>query len=866
MRERQASDIEEASVSNHSDTSDTDQTAASRRGLMKLIGTASAAAALGSGVASGNPDTSHDPDVDELVEQMTLEEKVGRTYAADRYIQGIDRLGVPGIRNVNGPAGASLADFIDGAETTEFPHTIAAAATFNPELINEQGRAIAREAKDGGASGLFGQSIDITRIPLHSRSGESFGEDPYLASALTESITNGLQSEGVIATLKHYCAYNQTRTTGDVEDYYSTSEHNVVVSERALREIYLPPFRAGVVEGGAGAIMTAYNRINGTYAAEHEDLLDDILKGEWGFDGYVISDYGGTHSSVRSAVNGLDVELVGDEPEYFGQNLQEAVENDELREGTVDEMVARTLHSQKEIGALSGDRIGSEPARNTEDHFAIAEQMAREGTVLLKNDDLLPLDTGQIDEIALVGPAPTEFKEDIGGSDGINESRRISPVEGLEAVTDDDTVITTVSSDRTELVTADDGFGYESYDEADFSGEPIETGTVSEIDYEGDASSITWTGEITPSITGTYGISFTSIGSGTVSVDGEQVVYTEGGGFGGPDTEVSAVSLAAGESYEIAVEVNGGGPVRLEWNPPTGIREAAEAAANADIAVVLTRTYTDYGDDRKQYALPDNQDALIESVIESNEDTAVLVNATSAVAMPWVNDVPAIMQLWFPGQEGGRALGDLLVGNANPSGKAPVTFAESIEDYLPQEVDTLPDSARGYPGVEGNVYYDEDVFVGYRHFDEAGIEPMFPFGHGESYTTFEYGRVKLSKALTTPEEGVTVSVEVTNTGETDGAEAVQVYLSDVDPAIERPPKELKGVEKLEISAGETKTAKIDLEEESFRYWSPDESDWAVTGGEYVVQVGSSSRDIREKRTLRLREDPPHRNQNESSGS
>ncbi len=797
---------------------------------------------------------------------MTLEEKVGRTYAADRYIQGIDRLGVPGIRNVNGPAGASLADFIDGAETTEFPHTIAAAATFNPELINEQGRAIAREAKDGGASGLFGQSIDITRIPLHSRSGESFGEDPYLASALTESITNGLQSEGVIATLKHYCAYNQTRTTGDVEDYYSTSEHNVVVSERALREIYLPPFRAGVVEGGAGAIMTAYNRINGTYAAEHEDLLDDILKGEWGFDGYVISDYGGTHSSVRSAVNGLDVELVGDEPEYFGQNLQEAVENDELREGTVDEMVARTLHSQKEIGALSGDRIGSEPARNTEDHFAIAEQMAREGTVLLKNDDLLPLDTGQIDEIALVGPAPTEFKEDIGGSDGINESRRISPVEGLEAVTDDDTVITTVSSDRTELVTADDGFGYESYDEADFSGEPIETGTVSEIDYEGDASSITWTGEITPSITGTYGISFTSIGSGTVSVDGEQVVYTEGGGFGGPDTEVSAVSLAAGESYEIAVEVNGGGPVRLEWNPPTGIREAAEAAANADIAVVLTRTYTDYGDDRKQYALPDNQDALIESVIESNEDTAVLVNATSAVAMPWVNDVPAIMQLWFPGQEGGRALGDLLVGNANPSGKAPVTFAESIEDYLPQEVDTLPDSARGYPGVEGNVYYDEDVFVGYRHFDEAGIEPMFPFGHGESYTTFEYGRVKLSKALTTPEEGVTVSVEVTNTGETDGAEAVQVYLSDVDPAIERPPKELKGVEKLEISAGETKTAKIDLEEESFRYWSPDESDWAVTGGEYVVQVGSSSRDIREKRTLRLREDPPHRNQNESSGS
>lgn len=273
----------------------------------------------------------------------------------------------------------------------------------------------------------------------------------------------------------------------------------------------------------------------------------------------------------------------------------------------------------------------------------------------------------------------------------------------------------------------------------------------------------------------------------------------------------------AGETYELRIKVDGSEqvsnavPVRVKWNPPTGIQDAINAAEKADIAIVLAGTYTDYGDDRKNFILPDSQSALINNVAETNDNTIVLLNTESAVAMPWVDDVPAIMQLWFPGQEGGRAVANLLFGNANPAGKTPVTFGKSPEDYLPQEVDTLPNPARGYPGVNGNVYYKEGVFVSYRHFDEAGVEPLFPFGHGESYITFKYGKAKLSWAATAPEEGVTVSIDVTNT---------------VD---------------------------VELDADAFQYWDPEEEDWMVNYGAFDILIGASSHDIRIERTVRISE-------------
>jgi beta-glucosidase len=279
---------------------------------------------------------------------------------------------------------------------------------------------------------------------------------------------------------------------------------------------------------------------------------------------------------------------------------------------------------------------------------------------------------------------------------------------------------------------------------------------------------------------------------------------------------------------------------------------AVRAAENNDAVVFLGRTYTNYGDDRYKFGLPGDQERAISTVANANATTALVLSTEAPVAMPWAGDVPAVLQAWYPGQEGGHAVADLLFGNANPSGKTPVTFARNYEDYLPQEINPLPEEGRGYPGVDGNVYYDEGVFVGYRHFDEQGIEPLFPFGHGLSYTDFAYENASVSRAATTPEDGLTVSVDVTNTGDRDGAEAVQVYVGAVDPSVERPPKELAGFAKVDVAAGETETVSVDVDREAFRYWDEDADEWAIDYGEYDVSVAASSRDVRATERIELR--------------
>ncbi|WP_409340104.1 glycoside hydrolase family 3 protein [Halalkalicoccus salilacus] len=404
------------------------------------------------------------------------------------------------MRMADGPPGASL-----GEPTTDFPHPVASAATFDPDLVSEQGAAIAREAKDGGVSVHLAPSMDMFRVPLHSRAGESYGEDPHLAAAMAAAYTGAVRSEGVIATLKHFVAYNQTRGTGDVEDYFSISEHDVRVGERALREIYYPPFRAAVTRGDAGAVMPAYNRLNGTFCSENRELLRDVLKGEWGFNGFVVSDWGGTHSTVDAAENGLDVEMPS--AEFFGDALREAVEDGEIDESIVDEMVRRGLRSQEEIGALSGERTGRDPVRGTDEHFELARTIAEEGTVLLRNDGTLPLDD-RLDEVALIGREPETFGNSVGGSDDVTAIRDVGPVEGIENVAD--VTVTTASPDESEPLAADEGFTYEHYESGDRSGSPIGTGEVAEIAFDGEAGSAEWEGTVTPEEAGSFEFVLTS--------------------------------------------------------------------------------------------------------------------------------------------------------------------------------------------------------------------------------------------------------------------------------------------------------------------------------------------------------------------
>lgn len=817
----------------------------SRRAFL-AAGTA-AAVGLGLGIGAGSVgaaghDADADIDIGSLIEEMSLEEKVGRTHGAEGgpegiagYLQGIERLDVPGMGMADGPPGASL-----GEPTTDFPHPIASAATFDPDLVAQQGAAIARETKDGGVTVHLAPSMDMSRIPLHSRAGESYGEDPHLAAAMAAAYTGAVQSEGVIATLKHFVAYNQTRGTGGVEDYYSTSEHDVRVGERALREIYYPPFEAAVTEGEAGAVMPAYNRLNGTFCSENRELLRDVLKGEWGFDGFVVSDWGGTHSTVDAAENGLDVEMPS--AEFFGGSLQEAVEDGDLDESVVDEMVERGLRSQAAVGALSGERAGRDPVRGTGEHFELAHRIAEEGTVLLENDGALPLDDGEIDELALIGWEPETFVNSVGGSDAVDPIRDVGPVEGIESAAD--VSVTTASPDESEPLSPDGGFAYTHYESDDRSGSPTETGSVPEIDFEGEAGSAEWEGTIAPDESGVFEFVLTSQGESTLFVDGEAVVNNLGGGFAGPKTERVATELAAGEEYTVRVEADGGAPVRVEWTRPSAIEAVAEVAADADVAVVLAKTDTSYGDDRKRFELPGNQNAAIEAVSSAADETVVLLNTESPVAMPWLDSVSALVQLWFPGQEGGSAVADLLFGHATPSGRSPVTFAESLEDYLPGEVATLPDEAEAYPGVDGTVHYDEGVFVGYRGFDERGVEPLFPFGHGESYTSFEYSDLRVNPARVPRNGQVNAVLHVDNTGERAGKEVIQAYVRDEAASVERPQKELKAFEKLHLEPGERRAVTFHIDVDDLGFYDEDEGEWVTEPGAFELLVGRSAGDVR----------------------
>ncbi|WP_122089845.1 glycoside hydrolase family 3 N-terminal domain-containing protein [Halalkalicoccus subterraneus] len=818
-----------------------ESTGPSRRTFLAAGATSVLGLGLGSvGIAGAEP--SADEDIGALIEEMTLAEKVSRTHGAEDgpegiagYLQGIERLDVSGMGMADGPPGASL-----GEPTTDFPHPVASAATFEPDLVLEQGAAIARETKDGGVSVHLAPSMDVFRQPLHSRAGETYGEDPHLAAAMAAAYTGAVQSEGVIATLKHFVAYNQTRGTGGVEDYFSTSEHDVSVGERALREIYYPPFKAAVTEGDAGAVMPAYNRVNGTFCSENRKLLRDVLKGEWGFDGFVVSDWGGTHSTVDAAENGLDIEMPA--AEYFGEALEEAVEDGELDESVVDGMVERGLRSQEAIGALSGERLGHDPVRGTDDHFDLAHRIAKEGTVLLENDGVLPLDDTEIDEVALIGWEPETFVNSVGGSDAVDPIRDVGPVEGIESVAD--VSVTTASPDESEPLAPDDGFTYAYYESDDRSGSPSETGTVSEIAFEGEAVSVEWEGRISPEESGAFEFVLTSQGESTLFVNGEAVVENLGGGFAGPKTERVATELSAGEEYTVRVETDGGAPVTVEWTRPSAIETVAEVAAGADVAIVLAKTDTSYGDDRKRFDLPGNQNAVIDAVSEATDETVVLLNTESPVAMPWLDSVSALMQLWFPGQEGGRAVADLLFGHANPSGKTPVTFAAAVEDYLPGAVATLPNEAEAYPGVDGTVYYDEGVFVGYRDFDERGVEPLFPFGHGESYTDFEYSDLRVDPGRLPRNGQVNAVLHVENTGDRAGKEVVQAYVRDEEASVERPPKELTAFEKVTLEPGQRCAVTLCIDADDLGYYDDESECWVTEPGAFELLVGSSSRDVR----------------------
>jgi len=693
--------------------------------------------------------------IDDLLGRLTLEEKVSLVHANGKFrAGGIERLGVPPLWTADGPHGVREEVQVDSWSpagwTTDYatamPTGIALAATWSPELAELYGRTVGEEARARGKHVILGPGLNIQRTPLCGRNYDYFGEDPWLTSRLTVGYVKGMQAEQTVACIKHYALNNQEKDRGTID---------VQVDERALREIYLPGFEAGVREGGALAVMAAYNKVRGQHAGHHEYLLNQVLKGEWGFRGSVISDWGSTHDTREAALYGLDLEMgtFGPYDKYFlaGPYLA-GLKDGTYPVSTLDDKVRRNLRVLIAFGGLDGRRPA---ATNTKEHFEAARLVARESIVLLKNDaSLLPLDLAKVRTIAVIGDNAVGRFAAGGNSAGVKTFREVTSLEGILARV----------AGKADVVFSQ---GYR---------QPLRR----------------------------WGRQQDTAGVRT-----------------------SELTAASPEEAKALAD------------------RAVETARRADVVVfVAGLTHQSYADDegtdRRDLLLPAHQDDLIARVVEANPRTAVVLLAGSPVEMPWLAKTPAVLQSWYGGSEAGTALASILFGDASPSGRLPFTYPKALADS-PAHAAGL---ARQFPGEGGKVFYDEGLLVGYRWNDAKNVEPLFPFGYGLTYTKFTYAKLATSIAAGPEGPTATLSLEVTNSGDREGAEVVQAYVKPVAPPVERPVKELKAFAKVALLPGETRVVKLTLGPRAFAYYDVAAKGWRVARGRYEVLVGSSSRDIR----------------------
>ncbi|HEX6485031.1 MAG TPA: glycoside hydrolase family 3 C-terminal domain-containing protein [Ktedonobacteraceae bacterium] len=818
-----------------------------------------------------------DKEVDNLLSQMTLQEKVSMLAGTNMwYTTPVERLGIPSLKMTDGPNGArGVGGFVQGVKATCFPAEISLASTWNTDLVERVGQALAQEAQMKGAQVLLAPTVNIQRSPLGGRNFECFSEDPYLSARLAVAYITGLQREGVGASVKHYVC-------NDSE--FKRTSISVEVRERALREIYLPPFEAAVREARTWTVMAAYNKVNGIAATEHPYLLTEILRNEWGFDGVVVSDWFEAVKSTAASVNaGLDLEMP--EPRWFGEKLLAAVKRGEVAEATIDVSVRRLLQLLVKAGVFNHPEMVPEQAIDLPERRALVRQAAAEGIVLLKNEQhVLPLHREQLTSIAIIGPDARTAQIMGGGSAQVNAHYAIPPFDGIVARVGEhvsvryeqgctnhrlppllDVDLLLAGTQGTEH-----GFAVEYFNTSDLSGSPVSKTltSTSELMWFGQVPegvnpeqfSVRCTGRFTPRETGPYTFGLGSAGLSRLFIDGQEVINgwtqqtPDGEDFGLGRTEVQAiVTLEAQCQYLLTLEFARDetipvAAVRLGCLPPVpadSIERAAALAAASEVAIVcvgMSGEWQSEGFDRPDMELPGKQNALIEQVAMANPRTIVVLNTGSPITMPWLDKVAAVVQAWYPGQECGNAIADVLFGDTTPSGKLPQTFPVRVEDNP-----SYPNS----PGENGKVYYGEGLFVGYRYYDEKKIAPLFPFGFGLSYTTFDYGPLSLSAQGISPDDTLQVSVDVTNSGQRAGKEVVQLYIRDVVASLRRPDKELKAFAKVHLEPGECKTVTLTVARDALAYYDDLAHAWVAEAGEFEVLVGSSSQDIRARATFAL---------------
>ncbi|WAU79866.1 glycoside hydrolase family 3 C-terminal domain-containing protein [Streptomyces sp. Qhu-G9] len=785
--------------------------------------------------------------------------------AKARLLAGQDMWSLPALPGIglkslvmsDGPIGVRGVRWTSDDPSIALPSPTALAATWDPALARRAGRLLAQEARRKGVHVLLAPTVNLHRSPLGGRHFEAYSEDPYLTGRIGTGYVTGVQEGGVGTTVKHFVA-NDAET-----DRFTV---NNVVSRRALRELYLAPFEAIVENAHPWGIMTAYNSVNGTTMSEHRYLVNEILRGEWGFDGFNVSDWMAARSTVGGIEGGLDVAMPGPTTVY-GPALAAAVRAGETTEAKVDEAVRNVLRLAARVGILEGaEPVVTEPPAHV-DGEALAREIARRALVLVRNEGALPVPEGH--SVALIGSAARDARVLGGGSATVFPARIVSPLDGLTAALPDGTLTYALGADlNEELAVADKGFELRAVCR-DAEGTVVGTGSApnGHLQWMGDdlpdgvthdsLHSVELTGTFTPRESGPHTFGIKGLGAFTLTVDGTQ--YFDGlqstdeddpfVTFFGAPVEHATVDLTAGRPHEISlrhvVALPDNLPMRVisftlahqepRRDPGELIAEAVEAARAADTAVVVVATterVESEGFDRRDLRLPGRQDELVRAVAAANPRTVVVVNSGSPVELPWRDEVSAVLLGWFPGQEGGAALADVLTGAHEPGGRLPTTWGM---------LEAAP-VTRVTP-ADGELHYTEGVFIGYRAWEKEGRTPAYPFGHGLGYTDWTYDAIDVT--------GTTVTVRLTNSGTRRGRETVQIYLAPAEPEAARPARTLAGFASVEAAPGESAEVTVELPDRAFEIWDEKTDSWTRMKGSYDIEASRSIADRRLRTTVEI---------------
>jgi beta-glucosidase len=786
--------------------------------------------------------------VNDILSQMTLNEKLDYIGGYNSfYIRGISRLGLPEIKMSDGPVGVR-----NYGNTTAYPAGICLAATWDTSLVKEEGIALGKDARARGVHILLAPGMNIYRAPMCGRNFEYFGEDPYLSGQIAASYINGVQSQKVVCTAKHYAGNNQEWDRNNVSSN---------IDERTLHEIYLPAFKASVQEGKVGAIMDSYNLVNGIHATQNNHLNNEVLKNQWGFDGFVMSDWVATYNGLAAANGGLDLEMPS-AAFMTRSGLLTYINNGTLKESVINDKVRRILRIIFRFGFYDNVQTISSIALDNTQNANVALNVARCGIVLLQNNDsILPLVAEKLTNLAVIGPNADQYVAG-GGSSYTSPFHSVTILKGIKNLAGSGITVKYVSGMPDAASVSANSVFYTSSGSSTkglvgeyFNNQNLtnpatisRTDTVIDFHWSGlpnisgvtaDHFSIRWTGVIRPDTTCDYEFVVAGDDGFRLSVNNQLIINNWVDEA--VTTKKAIVRLTAGQEY----------PVKLEYYENAGLAEismgyrinagnyldAVNAAKSADAAIVCVgfNSNTEGEGFDRTFALPAGQDSLINAVAKANPNTIVVINSGGNVAMAgWVNNVKGIVQAWYPGQEGGTAVAEILFGTVNPSGKLPASFEKKWEDNP---------TFNSYYSTNKTVNYSEGVFLGYRYYDSKAVAPMFPFGYGLSYTNFKYSNLSIVSDTSGGKQKYIVTADIKNTGSIDGAEVVQLYVKDMVSSVPRPDKELKAFSKVNLAPGQTKTVTMVLNMDAFAFYSTLQNSFVVEKGDFEVKVGASSAEI-----------------------